>query len=149
MKASASARVNFPPAWRWLKPMGPRASRKSLWPAACRRANSSLIICMGAGGPEGWPNAMGNCFHLFFCNAIDYTVTLHRCCHTSSASNNCTAGQIICRLLQRTLVKKFAVACHHIFVSRYFLNGELCIEPCGNAFGIGVLLRAHNECHIA
>ena len=93
---------------------------------------------MGAGGPEGWPNAIGNYFHLFFCNAIDYTVTLHRCCHTSSASNNCTAGQIICRLLQRTLVEKLAVTRHHFVAVCYFINGEFGIERSSHAFGIGV-----------
>ncbi|MHB1717513.1 MAG: hypothetical protein ACYCV5_09350 [Acidimicrobiales bacterium] len=30
MNASASARVNFPAAWRWVNPIGPRTSRKSV-----------------------------------------------------------------------------------------------------------------------
>ncbi len=66
-----------------------------------------------------------------------------------SASNNCTAGQLNCRLLQRTLVKQFAIARDHFVAIRNFGDGEFGIERSGHTFGVGVFFRAHDECHIA
>ena len=58
MNRSTSVRVNLPPAWRCVKPIGPRASRKSLWPASCRRLSRSCTCFADAGGPCCCPNAM-------------------------------------------------------------------------------------------
>ena len=58
MRVAASSWVNRPPAWRWVSPRGPRASRKSLCPAPSTRASRSRSCRAVAGGPEGWPNAM-------------------------------------------------------------------------------------------
>lgn len=48
MNAVASLRVNLPAPWRWLKPIGPRAS----WPASWSSASSSRSCFADAGGPE-------------------------------------------------------------------------------------------------
>jgi hypothetical protein len=58
MNVAASSQVNLPAAWRWVKPIGPRASRKSVWPAWWRRATSSRTCLAVAGGPDGCPNGM-------------------------------------------------------------------------------------------
>src|SRR5688500_8635423 len=60
MNASASSRVNFPAAWRWVKPIGPRASRKSVWPASSSRASRSCTCLCDAGGPLVCPKAMAS-----------------------------------------------------------------------------------------
>ena len=52
MNAVASSRANLPAAWRWVNPIGPRASRKSVWPASLRRDSSSLTCLADAGGPD-------------------------------------------------------------------------------------------------
>jgi len=59
-RTSASVRVNFPAAWRCVKPIGPRASRKSLCPASCNRVSSSCTCLAEAGGPCCCPNAMAS-----------------------------------------------------------------------------------------
>ena len=41
ISSSASARVNLPAAWRCVNRIGPRASRKLSWPAACSSSSSS------------------------------------------------------------------------------------------------------------
>ena len=52
MNAAASSRVNLPAAWRCVNPIGPRASRKSLWPTFLRRVSRSFNCFADAGGPE-------------------------------------------------------------------------------------------------
>ena len=58
MNAAASSRVNLPAAWRWVNPIGPRASRKSVCPASWSSVRSLSTSRRDAGGPDGCPNAM-------------------------------------------------------------------------------------------
>jgi len=49
----------IPAAWRWVRPMGCRASRKLSKPRASSASASSATRLGEAGGPGACPNAMG------------------------------------------------------------------------------------------